>query len=131
MIPANFVVLSTLPLTANGKVDRRALAASHFQRDLETTFVAPRTPLKEKLAAIWESTLAVEPIGIHDNFFELGGDSLVATQVVSRIQDTFSIELSIRHLFDSPTIDQLSEHLETADSEKPLTRLRQQTNTLK
>jgi amino acid adenylation domain-containing protein len=120
MIPAAFVVLSHLPLTPNGKVDRRALSHTHFQRYLETTFVAPRTPAEEKLANIWASILGVEQVGIHDNFFELGGHSLQATQMISRIRDNFACELPLHDLFASPTIAQLSEHLEKASSDKQL-----------
>jgi amino acid adenylation domain-containing protein len=120
MIPAAFVILSALPLTPNGKVDRRALSVSHGQRYLTTTLVTPRTPTEEKLAAIWATTLGIEAIGVHDNFFELGGHSLQATQVISRIRDSFSCEVSLHDLFELPTIAQLSEHLAAADSEQQL-----------
>ena len=120
MIPAAFVVLSHLPLTPNGKVDRRALSHMHFQRYLETTFVAPRTSTEEKLADIWASILGVEQVGIHDNFFELGGHSLQATQVISRIRDSFACELPLHDLFALPTIAQLGKYLETTRSDKQL-----------
>jgi len=120
MVPAAFVLLSNLPLTPNGKIDRRALSATHFQRYLETSFVAPRTPTEEKLAEIWVSILGVDQVGIDDNFFELGGHSLQATQVISRIRDSFACELPLHDLFASPTIAQLSEHLDSANPEKQL-----------
>nr|VFJ46172.1 MAG: amino acid adenylation domain-containing protein [Candidatus Kentron sp. DK] len=120
MVPATFVVLSSFPLTPNGKVDRRALSASHPQRCLETTFVAPRTPTEEKLANIWADALGIEQIGIHDDFFELGGHSLKATQVISRIRQVFSRELSLRDLFESPTIAQLRDLVKSTDHKKQL-----------
>jgi amino acid adenylation domain-containing protein len=125
MIPSAFVSLETMPLTPNGKVDRRALSQLSLDNYplSEEAFVAPRTPEEELLAGIWTSILGIKPVGIHDNFFELGGHSLLATQVVSRIRDTFSIELPLRHLFESPTIAGLSEHLQTTrrDELPPIT----------
>lgn len=105
MIPAAFVTLARLPLTATGKIDRRALPLpSQARPDLETPFVAPRTPLEEALAQIWTEVLSVDQVGIHDNFLELGGHSLAATQVISRVIDRFRIELPLKFLFDSPTV---------------------------
>lgn len=105
MIPAAFVSLDHLPLTKNGKVDRRMLPAPEALRpDLEARYVAPRTPAEEVLAEIWESVLGVERVGVHDNFFDLGGHSLLATQVVSRVRHAFSIELPVRKLFEEPSI---------------------------
>ena len=84
MVPAAFVVLEALPLTPNGKVDRRALPAPETGRpQLAGQYVAPRTPVEQHVAAIWELVLGVEGVGVHDNFFALGGHSLLATQVVS------------------------------------------------
>jgi amino acid adenylation domain-containing protein len=116
MIPSAFVTLEALPLTPNGKIDRRALAQLSVDswKDSEESFVLPRTPEEEVLAAIWADVLGVERVGIHDNFFELGGHSLLATQVMSRIRDTFSVDLPLHHLFESPTILGLSEHLNAA-----------------
>ena len=104
-IPAFFVMLDQLPLTPNGKVDRRALPAPE-QADsfLPETLIAPRTAEEEKIAAIWSDVLDVKPIGMETNFFELGGHSLLATRVVTRISETFGINLPVRVLFDSPTI---------------------------
>ncbi|MFN6572323.1 amino acid adenylation domain-containing protein, partial [Dendronalium sp. ChiSLP03b] len=107
MMPQALVILESLPLTANGKIDRRALP----KPELDTTaeFVAPRTPVEETLAQIWAQVLKIEQVGIHDNFFELGGHSLLATQIISRLQSAFGISLPLRYLFESPTIAQLSE----------------------
>src|SRR5205823_6921985 len=85
MVPAAFVLLERLPLTANGKIDRGALPAPDQPRpDLGTSYVAPRTVLEQQLAAIWGDVLGLERIGIHDNFFELGGHSLLAMRVTAR-----------------------------------------------
>jgi amino acid adenylation domain-containing protein len=114
MVPSAFVFLETLPLTANGKVNRRALPAPDRARpDLEPTFVTPRTPVEEVLAGIWAEILDVHPVGIHDDFFELGGHSLLATQVISSVRDTLLVELPLRALFDHPTVAGLAESVET------------------
>lgn len=105
MVPAVFVVLAALPVTANGKVDRQALPLPDDSRlRTATTYVAPRTPDEAELAAIWHDVLAVERIGIHDNFFELGGHSILLTQLILRIRASFQVELTLRELFDAPTI---------------------------
>jgi amino acid adenylation domain-containing protein len=114
MVPGAFVFLETMPLTPNGKIDRRALPAPDSSlRELENNFVAPSTPTEETLAAIWAEVLGLQQVGIHDNFFELGGHSLLATSVISRIQEAFKIELPLRHLFEAPTIASLSQVIET------------------
>jgi amino acid adenylation domain-containing protein len=112
MIPATFVFLKTLPLTANGKIDRAALPAPDEARpDLQRLFVAPRTSVEKELAGIWTEFLKLNEVGVHDNFFELGGHSLLATQVVSRMRKIFNCEMSLRSLFESPTIAQLAQHI--------------------
>jgi amino acid adenylation domain-containing protein len=109
MVPASFVVLETLPLTPSGKLDRAALPAPEPARpNLESPFVAPRTPVDEELAEIWRGLLGIERIGIRDNFFELGGHSLLLTQLGSRIQQAFQVQVPLRILFDAPTITDLS-----------------------
>ncbi|MCZ6624678.1 MAG: non-ribosomal peptide synthetase, partial [Deltaproteobacteria bacterium] len=110
MVPSAFVFLDALPLTLNGKIDRRALPAPDRVRpELEGTFVAPQTPNEELLAEIWSEILGVERVGIHDNFFELGGHSLLATQVISRVRKTFQVEVPLRTLFEMPTIEEFAE----------------------
>jgi acyl carrier protein len=105
MLPSTFVRLDSLPLTRNGKVDRRALPApDRGRRDVADAFVAPRIPVEDVVAGIWAEVLQVERVGIHDNFFELGGHSLLATQVVSRLRATFHVELPLRRLFEGPTV---------------------------
>jgi acyl carrier protein len=109
MIPAAFVLPDTLPLTTNGKVDHQALPAPDRDRpELDPTYLAPRTPVDEELAALWAEALGVERVGIHDNFFALGGHSPLATRVVSRVRQTFGVELPLRALFEAPTIADLA-----------------------
>jgi amino acid adenylation domain-containing protein len=108
MIPSAFVLIKTLPLTANGKVDRKALPAPEQDRtSLATTYLAPRDRDEELLAGIWAEVLGIPRVGINDNFFELGGHSLLATQAIARIRKTFNAELSLIALFQTPTIAEL------------------------
>jgi acyl-coenzyme A synthetase/AMP-(fatty) acid ligase/acyl carrier protein len=115
MIPSAFVRLPALPLTPNGKLDRRALPEPDEERpDLERAYEAPRTPVEEQLAGIWEEMLGLERVGIHDDFFELGGHSLLATRVISRVRDTFQVELPLRTLFEDRTVARLAKKIEVA-----------------
>src|SRR5262249_18164470 len=107
MIPSAFVLLESLPLTANGKVDRQALRALAVERP--HVRVSPSTPVEEVLASIWRDTLRLEAIGVHDDFFEIGGHSLFATQIASRIRDTFRVEMPLRTMFEEPTIAGLAQ----------------------
>ncbi len=109
MVPNTFVVLESLPLTSNGKVDRRALPKPELDSTLPEKFVAPRTPTEEMLAQIWAQVLKVEQVGIHDNFFELGGHSLLATQLLSRIRTSLKVELPLRSLFAAATVAELAQ----------------------
>ncbi|HIP71159.1 MAG TPA: amino acid adenylation domain-containing protein, partial [Anaerolineae bacterium] len=104
MIPAAFVTLDEMPLTPNGKVDRKALPAPDATRpELAAAFTAPETEQEKILADIWAQLLGVENIGIHDNFFELGGDSILSIQVVARANQA-GVRLTPRHIFQHPTI---------------------------
>ncbi|MEM7350388.1 MAG: amino acid adenylation domain-containing protein [Acidobacteriota bacterium] len=115
MVPAAFVSLAALPLTANGKIDRRALPAFDGARpDLEKPFVAPRTAVEEMLAELWSDLLEVNRIGVHDDFFELGGHSLLAIQLLGRLRDDFGVDLPVRALFEAPSIEGLSRALAEA-----------------
>ncbi|HEX8180382.1 MAG TPA: amino acid adenylation domain-containing protein [Pyrinomonadaceae bacterium] len=104
MIPAAFVTLAALPLTPNGKVDRRALPAPDLSVAPEAEHVAPRTEVEEVLARLWCELLGLERVSVEDNFFLLGGHSLIATQLLSRVQQTFQVTVPLRHLFTTPTI---------------------------
>ena len=119
MLPAAFVLLEQLPRLPNGKLDRRALPAPDTVRpNIESAFVAPRTPTEELLANLWAQVLSVEQVGVHDNFFALGGHSLLATQVVSRLRGVFQVELPLRRLFEMPTVATLARSIETARQEE-------------
>ena len=114
MVPTTIVLLDQLPLTANGKIDRRALPAPDATRDESThTYIAPRNRAERMLADIWTDLLNIERVGVRDNFFDLGGHSLLATQLVSRIRNSFDCELPVRAIFEAPTIASLAVKLET------------------
>lgn len=108
MVPSVFVFLESLPLTSNGKLDRKALPDPDGKADSGEAYVAPRTEVEEKLAALWSEVLGVERVGIRDNFFELGGHSLLATKVMYRLPQVLGIELSLGELFENRTIEQLA-----------------------
>jgi amino acid adenylation domain-containing protein len=116
MVPATFVQLDQLPLTPNGKVDRQALLSfKEIESDESEAEVArARNPVEELLLSIWGEVLGVKHLGVNDNFFDLGGHSLVATQVISRISETFRIELPFRAFFDAPTIEALALYVDDA-----------------
>jgi amino acid adenylation domain-containing protein len=110
MMPATFMVLDELPVTAHGKLNRRALPVpDHNGTGLRVNYVAPRNANEETLAAIWTEVLGVDRVGVTDDFFELGGHSLLATRIVSRIRSAFQVELPLRSLFETPTIANLAE----------------------
>ncbi len=115
MVPSAFVLLDGLPLTRNGKVNRRALAK--LEGGLvgrERAHVEPRTPTEERVATLWAKLLRRDRIGTEDNFFDLGGHSLLATQLVSRLREAFAIPLSLRHLFEQPTVAGLARQIDAA-----------------
>jgi amino acid adenylation domain-containing protein len=113
MVPASFVILESLPLTTNGKVDRKALPAPELAGAAgAANYVEAQTMVQEILAATWIAVLKVERVGINDNFFELGGHSLLATQVISRIRESFQLEIPLRAIFEAPTIATLSARIE-------------------
>jgi amino acid adenylation domain-containing protein len=113
MVPAVFVRLDNFPLTQNGKVDRAALPTPNSENTLrDEVFTAARTPVEERLSVMLSSLLGLEQVSVHDNFFMLGGHSLLGTQLISQIRGTFSVELALRTLFESPTIEQLAAEIE-------------------
>jgi thioesterase domain-containing protein/acyl carrier protein len=103
LVPAVFVVLESLPLTANGKVDRKALPIPEG-RPGGLVYEAPRTPVEELLAQIWSQVLRVERVGIHDNFFELGGDSIKSVRLCNRISQEAGQTLPLSTFFSQPTV---------------------------
>ena len=109
MLPAAFVPLEVLPLTRNGKLDRRALPAPEQSgTTFQETYIAPRDTLEFQLTRIWEELLGVRPIGVSVNFFDLGGHSLLAVSLMAQIQRRFARDLPLSALFQGPTIEQLA-----------------------
>ncbi|QKZ07661.1 non-ribosomal peptide synthase/polyketide synthase [Pseudomonas eucalypticola] len=111
MVPTHLLCLDGLPVTANGKLDRKALPApdaSHAQQ----IYVAPGTELEKQLANIWADLLNIDQVGLHDHFFELGGHSLLATQLMVRLRELAGIDMALRDLFERPRLLDLALHLE-------------------
>jgi amino acid adenylation domain-containing protein len=110
MTPSAFVWLEAMPLTPNGKVDRKALPAPDTDRpELGRAYVAPRNSIEETLSDILGQLLNLERVGVEDNFFELGGHSLLATQFISRLRESFRVEVPLREIFERPTAAELAE----------------------
>jgi amino acid adenylation domain-containing protein len=105
MVPVAFVRLESMPLTANGKLDRRALPPpTPLPSSFDEEWVTPDSPIEKKLAEIWADMFKVQQIGVFDNFFHLGGHSIKAVRVINRINQTFNVNLSVRNVFEEPTI---------------------------
>jgi acyl-coenzyme A synthetase/AMP-(fatty) acid ligase/acyl carrier protein len=113
MVPSFYVALAEFPLTSNGKLDKKALPSPKSSGASVTEYVAPRNDLDERTITIWESILNREKIGIQDNFFDLGGHSLKATRVLTKIQEEFGVRIDLKNLFIAPTIEHLSNYVET------------------
>ena len=131
MVPTAFVRIERIPMTPNGKVDRKMLPTPEGT-SIQTggVYVAPRSPQEEMLAAIWSEVLDVEKVSIHDNFFELGGHSLKVTQVLSRVREIFDVEVPMRKLFENQTIGESAGMIEGLQKEEdglkapPMKRMR-------
>ena len=124
MIPTAFVELAELPRTPSGKIDRRALPAADYDQRDAASYVAPRTPEEQALAALWADVLGVDQVGIHDNFFMIGGHSLLATRLMARLRATEQIDLPLRCLFETPTVAGLAQQIaalrRTLDQMQPI-----------
>jgi surfactin family lipopeptide synthetase C len=125
-IPSAFVFLETLPVSANGKIDRKSLPIPTEIFDSTHNYTPPTNAIEEILAGIWAKILQRQQVGIYDNFFDLGGHSLLATQVLSRIREAFAIELPMRCLFESPSVAQLAETLIKRESQPGIMEKRAQ-----
>jgi amino acid adenylation domain-containing protein len=125
MVPSAFVTLEAFVLSANGKIDFRALprpTATATSRSATRELSLPQTEIEQKMATIWQEVLDIETVGIHDNFFELGGHSLLLVQLQSKLKKAFCQEIAIVELFEHPTIQTLALHLGQATQENPLSR---------
>ncbi|MGG7613812.1 AMP-binding enzyme, partial [Streptomyces sp. ZG43] len=114
MVPAAFTVVDAIPLTVNGKVDRRALPAPVLTGDAEA-YTAPATPTEQALAALWSEVLGAGRVGAHDDFFALGGDSITSLKVTSRIRTALRTHLTPRALFDHPTVARLAAEIDARE----------------
>ena len=113
MVPTAFILLTSLPLLSNGKVNQRALPSRDESRpELESSYVPPETETERKLVGLWEEVMEIKPVGIHDNFFTLGGHSLIATSVLARVRVSYHLNLPLRIIFESPTIAELAKHID-------------------
>jgi len=119
MVPNAFVTLNSLPLTPNGKIDKKALPAPDKEIARSAEYVAPRTAIELQLTQIWSSVLNITPVGVKDNFFTLGGHSLLAVRLMSQIQQHFQVNLPLINLFQSPTIEQLAQLLNSSTDSLP------------
>ncbi|WP_440115893.1 amino acid adenylation domain-containing protein [Paenibacillus sp. QZ-Y1] len=111
MVPSSFMEVKQIPLTPNGKVDKKALPEPDMGRQVEADYVAPTNEVERALAEIWQQVLQVEQVGIHDRFIELGGDSLKASMLLTRLQQEFGVEISFRVLFELPTVEAMALHI--------------------
>jgi amino acid adenylation domain-containing protein len=121
MVPSALVTLDELPLTVNGKVDRKALPVPESLRpELEVVYVSPQTELEQIIAVIWQEVLHLEKVGIYDNFFDLGGYSLLIAQVHSRLQARLEQNILMLEMFKHPTIESLAKYLSGNREQKPI-----------
>jgi acyl carrier protein len=112
MVPAAWVMLDALPLTANGKVDRKGLPAPDSKRpELSSAYIAPRSAIEGDIAAVWQEVLGIENVGVNDNFFDLGGHSLQAVQVHGKLRAKFGKNLLLFELFQFPTIAAMAKRI--------------------
>jgi amino acid adenylation domain-containing protein len=119
MVPASLTVLENLPLTQNGKINRKALPVPTWEREDREAFVAPRSDTERVIAEIWQDILAVEEVGVHDNFFNLGGHSLLAARVLTQARKRLDVKLSVSALFEHPTVASLASTVDSLRVDTP------------
>lgn len=120
MVPAAYVTINHIPLTPNGKIDRKALPEPNNDAFAKQAYIAPETEVQIRLADMWGELLNIKQIGLADNFFELGGNSLIASQAIAQAQDHFGVEIDLRKLFENPTISETANLIEKALIEQNL-----------
>ncbi|MGH7831048.1 MAG: phosphopantetheine-binding protein, partial [Candidatus Binatia bacterium] len=135
MVPAAFVVMDSLPLLPNGKIDRRALPSPGRARpNLETALVPPRNPTEQELTRIWTEVLDLDSIGVNDSFLDLGGHSLMATRIISRVIEKFQVELPLGSLLGASSVAEMAvvvaQNRANAASEKDLARVLEEVEAL-
>ncbi len=124
MVPSHFIQMEEFPLTSSGKIDRKALPLPDGNVQTGNAYSAPRNPIEELLARIWEEVLGVSRVGIHDNFFEMGGHSLLATQLLSRTSKVFQTQLQMREIFTYQTVAELAERIQiTRQGAEPIKQI--------
>ena len=123
MIPVAYKTIDSMPLTPNGKIDKKELAKIDVNIESNREYVAPRDETEEKLAKIFQEVLNIEKIGIHDNFFELGGHSLLATQLLLKIRTTLQTEIALHSIFINPTIVGISSYIKENNYKQSLVTL--------
>ncbi|WP_416196956.1 amino acid adenylation domain-containing protein [Pseudomonas sp. Teo4] len=111
MVPTHMVLLASLPLSPNGKLDRKALPTPDSSQR-QQAYVAPQTPLQEQLAQVWQTLLKLEQVGLHDNFFDLGGHSLLATQMMMQIRQQLGVDVPLKALLQTASLEQFAEQVQ-------------------
>lgn len=118
MVPSAYVVLEQLPLTSNGKINKKALPKPDQSAAVTTEYVAPRNELETRIATIWQDLLERDQVGVHDNFFDLGGHSIIATRVISRIREQMNVNVPLKALFKEPTVAGVAKAIEESGREE-------------
>ncbi|MTI60084.1 MAG: amino acid adenylation domain-containing protein [Firmicutes bacterium] len=118
MVPKNYICIDQLPITANGKLDRKALAVNFIDKRVRRDFTKPKSNTEKRLAKLWTEIFDIEEIGLYDNYFELGGDSLIATKLIASIRKEFAKDISLGTVFKKPTIYDLALAVDNIDGEQ-------------
>ena len=119
MVPGDFIALDRMPLTPNGKVDRKALPEPNGKTFPAVEFILPESTTEKALAELWQRLLGIDRVGAKDNFFDSGGHSLLAMQLVGRVRERFGVDLPLRNLFERPTVAGLAEAIDALSWSAP------------